>query len=256
MQKHAGTCDVEARTSARWGDRSRTDPSLSHIAPAQRRVCPPAVESSGLAPASWGPRGCVCRGVTRRWGCSTSCTVVQLWPGESARGAFEPLGRRGARPLAGRAEWTLKRGARADDATGMRSWGTLPGFAALLLAASAGGTTLSTTIMASTEGTDLFRCDVTNLSETKTVTAHVELIDGGGTVHETGDLQIPRSRRARLPRTSCSSPVAGAASRSPAARTSSARRSSSSTERATPWLSKHTDCEARSADGHFMGGPG
>ena len=73
----------------------------------------------------------------------------------------------------------------------MRSWGTLPGFAALLLAASAGGTTLSTTIMASTDGTDLFRCDVTNLSETKTLAAHVELIDGAGTVHETGDLQIP-----------------------------------------------------------------
>jgi hypothetical protein len=73
----------------------------------------------------------------------------------------------------------------------MRSWGTLPVVAALLVAAGADGTTLSTTIMASAVGTDLFRCDVTNLSETKTVAAHVELIDGSGAVRETGDLQIP-----------------------------------------------------------------
>ena len=73
----------------------------------------------------------------------------------------------------------------------MRFRGTLPAIAAVFLAASAGGTTLSTTMMASAEGTDLFRCDVTNLSETKTVMAHVELIDGTGTVREMSDLQIP-----------------------------------------------------------------
>jgi hypothetical protein len=85
----------------------------------------------------------------------------------------------------------LKRAFRADEAAGMRSLTTLPVVAAVLIAASAGGTTLSTTILSSANGTDLFRCDVTNPSETKPVTAHVELIDGSGTVREMNDLVIP-----------------------------------------------------------------
>jgi hypothetical protein len=73
----------------------------------------------------------------------------------------------------------------------MRHWGTVVLATVLLVATASGATTLSTAIMASTNGSDLFRCDVTNLSETKTVTAHVELIDGQGEVREMNDLVIP-----------------------------------------------------------------
>jgi hypothetical protein len=73
----------------------------------------------------------------------------------------------------------------------MRKWGVWGIAAVLLLAAGAGATTLSTSTLTSLNPSDLFRCDVTNLSETKTLTAHVELIDFMGVVRETGDLVIP-----------------------------------------------------------------
>ena len=62
--------------------------------------------------------------------------------------------------------------------------------ASLALGSGAAATTLSTVSILSLTGTDVIRCEVTNLSETKTITVTVEMFDQAGGPKESGVLTI------------------------------------------------------------------